>query len=93
MKNRTRPMQTETPVQAKPVMDVVDAAYEAKLQAARDKHESASVKVEVQIDADTYGFLCSGALIHGLTVPEVIAQFLLERVTDWSNDDFSLDEV
>ena len=70
--------------------------WEAERQAARDAaHEAvrkASKTITIEVDAFTYGFLCAAGVVHDGTPEQCAAAFLGERVSEWSNTDFILED-
>jgi hypothetical protein len=59
----------------------------------QERRMTARKKITIEIGADTYGYLCAAGVVHDGTPEDVAAAFLDERVSDWTNDDYYLDDV
>jgi hypothetical protein len=74
------------------ITDAYTLARNARQDAARKTTLEASKTITLEVGPFTYGFLCAAGVVHDRTPEQCAAAFLNERVTEWSNRDFILED-
>jgi hypothetical protein len=73
-------------------IDAEDPKRRAKEKAASVRRYKATKTLTVTLSADIYGFLYAAAVIND-TSPEIVTSaFLQQRITEWANNDFMLED-
>src|ERR1035441_4806581 len=73
-------------------IDAENPERKAKEEAAPKRRYKATKTLTVTLSADIYGFLYAAAVIND-TSPEIVTSaFLQQRITEWANNDFMLED-
>jgi hypothetical protein len=65
-------------------------AHELHQERTHERAQAARKSITLNLDAQTYGFLCAAAVVRDTTIEDVGEQFLYEEVMEWSNRDYAL---
>jgi hypothetical protein len=74
------------------IRDWNELRFELWEKAASDRLNAASVSLTIKLGAHDYGMFTAAATVHKMTVEQVITEFLLERICDWSGENFAFIE-